>query len=77
MEGLEIGIVIFFDGSYGRLVSQTGQYLFFQEDIEDKTLLSKGRIVIFRGERIQDTNRAFFIKGAETILNQKIKRKDK
>ena len=75
MAGFEIGKVVSFNGSYGKIVAKTGEYLFLREDIDDKMLISVGRVVIFRGEKVQDTNRAFFVKGAETILPKKVKKK--
>ncbi len=68
----EIGKIVEFDGHCGRVVSDQDEYFFTEEDIEDSTI-ALGRYVVFRPEEIQGKKRAFFVHGAEQVLNQKQK----
>ncbi len=72
----EIGKIVEFDGHCGRIISSQGEYFFTEDDIED-TAIAEGRYVVFRPEEIQGKQRAFFIHGAEQMLNQKQKVMDR
>ena len=77
MDELQIGKVISFDESVGKIISETGEYLFLQEDIEEDFLIRRGRMVAFRGELVYGTKRAFFVRGAENVLMGKVKKEYK
>lgn len=72
----EIGKVISFDGYCGKVVSENGEYLFLNGDIEQNISIEVGSLIAFRGEKIQGQGRAFFIKNAEDVLKSE-KNKEK
>ena len=68
----EIGKIVEFNGHWGIIVSSQGEYFFTEADMEDRNI-AEGRYVVFRSEEIQGKKRAFFVHGAEQVLNQKQK----
>lgn len=71
----EIGKITFFDGHYGKIVSEVGEYLFLDSDINTQTPLHVGYLVAFRGEEKHGQRRAFFVKEADNQLLEKEKQK--
>lgn len=71
----EIGKVTFFDNHYGKIVSEEGEYLFLDSDIDTQTPLHVGDLVAFRGELKHDKRRAYFVKKAEEKLLENAKQK--
>lgn len=71
----EIGKITFFDGHYGKIVSENGEYLFLDSDINTQTPLHIGYLVAFRGEEKHEQKRAYFVKEANEKLLEKAKQK--
>lgn len=57
----EIGKVTEFNGCSGKIISKSGSYLFLDKDIINNGYFEIGDYVIFRGEKVEETNRAFFV----------------
>ena len=59
---MKIGKVIDFDGNYGEIITNENfeKYFFLIKDVEGE--ISNDDLVQFRGEKIKDMNRAFFVK---------------
>ena len=56
----EIGKVVEYDGIKGTLVTLNTKYMFLSDDVNEE--INVGDLVKFRGEEVQDTNRAYFVK---------------
>ncbi len=56
----EIGKVIEYDGIKGTLVTLNTKYMFLSDDVNEE--INVGDLVKFRGEEVQDINRAYFVK---------------
>ena len=65
----EIGKVVTFDGYCGSIVSESGEYLFLNTDIDSNSRIEVGTLVAFRGEEVQGKKKAYFVKAAEEILH--------
>lgn len=71
----EIGKITFFDEHCGKIVSESGEYLFLESDISTQKKLQVGDLVIFRGEEKYDQKRAYFVKEADENFIGKAKQK--
>lgn len=71
----EIGKITFFDEHYGKIVSETGEYLFLDSDINTQKKLQVGNLVAFRGELTHDQKRAYFVKEVDENLLERAKQK--
>ena len=58
----KIGKIKKYDNGVGEIVTENDQYLFTFEDIDDGEQYEVNDIVIFRGEKEDKINRAFFVK---------------
>lgn len=76
---INIGKIRTFDNYVGEIVSQDGIYLFTKENTIPEENLKENDTVIFRGEKINNTNVAYFIKRLDPNLdfNEQIKTKTK
>lgn len=70
----EIGKVITYDGYCGEIVSESGKYLFLDKDVDSECNVSVGRLVVFRGEIVQEKKRAYFIRGAEKLIPSEVQK---
>lgn len=64
----EVGKIVIFDGYYGKLVSENGEYFFLNTDIDSEMNVEVGSLVAFRGEEVNGQLRAFFIKPPEEFI---------
>ncbi len=71
----EIGKITSFDGHCGKIVSENGEYLFLDVDIQSEKELQVGDLVKFRGENIYGQQKAYFVKYAEEFMIEKSKQK--
>ncbi len=71
----EIGKVTFFDNHCGKVVSESGEYLFLDSDIQTQKILQVGDLVSFRGELKHEQKRAYFVKEADENLLERAKQK--
>ena len=69
---MKIGKVIDFDGNYAEIITNENfeKYFFLIKDVEGE--ISNDDLVQFRGEKIQDMNRAFFVKKYMKNENKKL-----
>lgn len=58
----QIGKVRTFDEFVGEIVSSNGVYLFTKEGILEGEKINPNDMVVFRGEEVTNTKKAFFIK---------------
>ena len=64
-----IGKVRNYDKYTGEIISQDGVYIFLNENISDCKNLNINDIVMFRGEEIQGTKKAFFVQKLDPEKN--------
>lgn len=58
----QIGIVKEYNGYYGTIITSSETYKFLNKDIGENEIIEVNDYVIFRGERINDDYRAYFVK---------------
>lgn len=58
----EVGKVIAYDDHVGEVVSSTGTYKFLDSDIVSKKNIKIDDYVLFRGEVVNQVNRAYFVR---------------
>ena len=56
----KVGKILKFDNYAGIIVDDKSEYLFLDTDLEDKVEVND--FVKFQSERVNDTNRAYFVK---------------
>ena len=56
----KVGKILKFDNYAGIIVDDKSEYLFLDTDLEDKVEIDD--LVKFQSERVNDTNRAYFVK---------------
>ncbi len=66
----EIGKIVEFDGFCGKIVSEKEEFLFLKENIGTQKELVVGDLVAFRGEKVCNQNRAYFIKTLEEVMEK-------
>ena len=54
------GIIVEYDGFIGEIESDNTRYIFLTDDVNGT--INIGETVTFRGEKIHNINRAFFVK---------------
>ncbi len=74
-----IGKVRTYDSLTGEIISKEGLYLFTQESISDGENINVNDIVLFRGEEINNTKVAFFVRklNPNKNINDQISRRTK
>ena len=58
--GYKVGKILKFDNYAGIIVDDKNEYLFLDTDLEDNVEVDD--LVRFQSERVNDTNRAYFVK---------------
>ena len=72
----EVGKIINYDNNVGEILAYNREkYLFINEDLQEEYNCLMDKVVIFRPEKINDQNRAFYIHNIENILINKKERK--
>ena len=68
---ISIGMIkeIDYSAGIGYLITDNNEYMFLTKDIINNIILNKNDLVKFRGEIINGTKRAFFIKKIDRLNN--------
>lgn len=66
---LEIGKIIEFNDFFGKITSKSGTYVFFKDDIINNSKIELNDYVIFRPDRVNEINRAFFVQYFSKNIN--------
>ena len=65
----KIGKIRSYNSFIGEIVTKDGTYIFTSENISPEEVISLDDMVIFRGEEIHNTKKAYFIKKIDPNLN--------
>lgn len=68
-ETYNIGKIRSYDNYVGEIIAKDGTYMFINDNLSDEEKLNLNDVVMFRGEEVQGTKKAFFVKKLDSSKN--------